>query len=446
MAGILANQTFRHLFAAHVVSLLGAGFITVALALLAYDLAGGNAGMVLGTALAIKMIAYVVVAPIASAFIARLPRRRVLVSMDVIRAGIVLALPFVDQIWQIYLLIFLLQSCSAVFTPTFQASIPDILPGEKDYTRALALSRIAYDLENLLSPLLAAALLTVMSFHWLFGGTALAFMISALLILSVRLPDPAPATDEPGIRNRITRGLRIYLNTPRLRGLLALNLAIAAAGAMVIVNTVVFVRDLLDRTDVDVAIAFAVFGAGSMLAALFLPRVLRHLDDRKVMLPASAWLAICLIVLAIWNLGERDQYDWTVLLMAWFVLGIGYSALLTPAGRLLRRSAQAPDRPAVYAAQFALSHACWLITYPLAGWLGAVAGMNSMLLILGALAAFSTLAAAKLWPAPDPGIIEHIHDNLPPDHTHLQDSDLAPGGRRHAHHFTIDAYHQKWPE
>jgi hypothetical protein len=34
-----------------------------------------------------------------------------------------LILPFVDQIWQVYVLVFVLQSCSAAFTPTFQATI-----------------------------------------------------------------------------------------------------------------------------------------------------------------------------------------------------------------------------------------------------------------------------------------------------------------------------------
>jgi hypothetical protein len=34
------------------------------------------------------------------------------------------------------------------------------------------LSRLAYDLESVISPMLAAALLTVMSFHNLFAGTA----------------------------------------------------------------------------------------------------------------------------------------------------------------------------------------------------------------------------------------------------------------------------------
>jgi MFS family permease len=101
------------------------------------------------------MIAYIGVAPIASAFAERLPRKQVLVGLDVIRALTALCLPFVTQIWQIYILIFILQSASAAFTPTFQAMIPDVLPEEKDYTNALSLSRLAYDLENIISPMLA---------------------------------------------------------------------------------------------------------------------------------------------------------------------------------------------------------------------------------------------------------------------------------------------------
>ncbi len=53
----LRNRTYRHLFAAQVISLLGTGLMTVALGLLAFDLAGAEAGAVLGTALAIKMVA-----------------------------------------------------------------------------------------------------------------------------------------------------------------------------------------------------------------------------------------------------------------------------------------------------------------------------------------------------------------------------------------------------
>lgn len=105
MLSVLKNRTYRHLFAAQVVALIGTGLATVALGLLAFDLAGANAGTVLGTALAIKMVAYIGVAPVASAFAERVPRKAMLVSLDLIRAFVALSLPFVTQIWQVYILI-----------------------------------------------------------------------------------------------------------------------------------------------------------------------------------------------------------------------------------------------------------------------------------------------------------------------------------------------------
>src|SRR5665648_218625 len=163
MLAPLKNSVYRHLFAAQIISLLGTGLTTVALALLTYDLAGDKAGIVLGTALAIKMVAYVSIAPIVGGLATSLSRKKVLVALDIIRAGFVLCLPFVEEIWQIYLIIFLMQSCSAGFTPMFQATILDIIPDEKTYTKALSLSRLAYDLESLVSPMLAAVALMFMS-------------------------------------------------------------------------------------------------------------------------------------------------------------------------------------------------------------------------------------------------------------------------------------------
>ena len=137
MLVVLRNRAYRRLFTAQAVALAGTGLATVALALLAYDIAGPRAGAVLGTALAIKMVAYVTVAPLTGALADRIPRRALMVATDLTRAGVALALPFVTQIWEIYLTVFLLQAASAAFTPTFQATIPGVLPRERDYTQAL---------------------------------------------------------------------------------------------------------------------------------------------------------------------------------------------------------------------------------------------------------------------------------------------------------------------
>ncbi len=433
------NRTYGRLFLAQVIALVGTGLLTVALGLLAYELAGGNAGQVLGTALAVKMIAYVGVAPIAGAVAGMLPRRTMLIALDLVRAVIALFLPFVDQVWQIYALIFILQSASAAFTPTFQATIPDILPNENDYTKALSLSRLAYDLETLLSPVLAAALLTVMSFHSLFAGTALGFMLSAAFVWSIVLPQPKPS-QMSSFLNRLTSGVRIYLATPRLRGLLALNLAAAAGAAIVFVNTIVIVRVTLALGDREVALTLAAFGAGSMAAAFALPRILDHLTDRTVMLIGAGVMIPPLLAAAsaLWRM--EGNAAWYVILTTWPILGAGYAAVVTPSGRLLRRSAHDADRPALFAAQFALSHVCWLITYPLAGWLGAKAGLPTTLVVHAALCGFAALLALRLWPAADPEVLEHSHPDLPEAHPHVQTS-----GVRHAHAFIIDPLHRHWP-
>ncbi|MDO6485036.1 MFS transporter [Shimia thalassica] len=432
MLSVLKNRTYRHLFLAQAVALTGTGLATVALGLLAYDLAGEQAGLVLGIALTIKMVAYVLIAPIASALIVNLNRRAVLVALDLIRASVLLILPFVTEIWQIYVLIFVLQSASAGFTPTFQATIPDILTDEEDYTKALSLSRLAMDAESLLSPVFAAALLTWMSFDNLFWGTALGFTASALLVISVALPSAHPSKTR-GFYERTTRGLKIYLKTPRLRGLLALNWTISAVVSLVFVNTVVIVKTDLGRADAALAIALAGFGAGSMLASLLIPRLLHVLSDRTTMICGGAFATAALG--AIPFVGTLDL---RLLVAGWFCIGFAYSLVLTPAGRVLARSAHPEDRPAVFAAQFTLSHACWLIFYPLTGWLLLVFGTSTAMCVQSALGFFGVIAALKIWPRNSSAPIPHAHRDLPSDHTHLA------GHKNHVHSIIIDDLHPRF--
>ncbi|MEM8662733.1 MAG: MFS transporter [Pseudomonadota bacterium] len=451
MLRVLRHKTYRHLFTAQVMSLIGTGLTTVALALLAYDLAPDNAGAVLGTALALKMVAYVVIAPLAGAFAHRFARRTFLVALDLVRAGLVVFLPFVTEVWQIYVLVFLFQSFSAAFTPTFQATIPDILPDEDDYTAALSLSRLAYDLEMLLSPLLAGALLTVISFHALFFGTTLGFLLSAAFVVTVALPPAAIADSAASVRSRLTRGIRIYLATPRLRGLLAFSAALAAGTAMVIVNTVVYVREVQGGSDRDVALFLAVFGLGSMLAAIVLPRLLHRISARTAMTLGGALTGIAALAAA------AIPPMWASLAL-WGMLGVGASLIQTPGGLLLRRSAHPEDRPAVFSAQFALSHACWLVAYPLAGWGGAALGLSTLFILTAIIVVAGIVLALSAWPAHDPEVLEHEHGafehahGTPHDALHGEIATVSADGRahrhravRHAHAFVIDDHHPVWP-
>ncbi|MFA4892318.1 MFS transporter [Brevundimonas sp.] len=433
----LRHAGYRHLFIAQVSALLGTGMATVALGLLAYDLAGASAGQILGAALAIKMIAYIGVAPFASALSARLPRKVLLVSLDVVRAGVAAALPFVGEAWQVYALMTVLYVASAAFTPAFQAMIPDLLPDEGEYTKALSLSRLAADLESVASPVLAALLLAVMSYSNLFAGTAVGFVVSALFVVTAVLPKLGKAAQKPFLQ-RLTGGMRLFALTPRLRGLLAISLATAAGGAMVFVNTVVLVQSRFGLSGQATAWALAAFGGGSMTAAVFLPRLLGRLTDRSAMVLGAATMTGVLLA------GTWLAVSYVALLALWVIMGFGYSLTITPAGRALRRSSNAGDRPALFAAQFALSHACWLIAYPVAGLVSAAVDPGAAFLVLAGLCATGTVLGLLIWPAHDPENLPHSHGDMPADDPHRREG-RGEDDAAHAHPFVIDERHDRWP-
>lgn len=118
-----------------------------------------------------------------------------------------------------------------------------------------------------------------------------------------------------------------------------------------------------------VSLTLGAYGAGSMAAALLLPRTLRRLSDRAAMLPGAFVLQLILAAVAVATAIGPSGCSWAALLASWAAIGATCSAVLTPGGRFVRLSACDADLPAAFAAQFSLSHSCRLLTYPLADWL-----------------------------------------------------------------------------
>jgi len=430
MCALPASRSYRRLLAAQVIALVGTGLATVALGLLAYDLAGARAGEVLGTALAIKMVAYVGVSPLVGALAERIPRRRLMVGADLVRMLVVAGLPLVDSVWQVYALIAVLQAASATFTPVFQSVLPDVLPAEREYTAALSASQIAVALENIASPLLAAAALLVVGPSTLFLGTALAFVGSALLVAGTRVP-PAAASPRARFADRLGAGVRIMVHTPRLRTVLAVNLVVASAGAITLVSTVNVVRDVLGGSESAVALLLAVSGVGTAAAALLTPVWLSRWSERRVLLAGAVVAVAAVLAAVLLSLVPSGLLAGAV----WLLVGAGTGTILVPIGRVLRSASAPADRPALFAAQFSLSHACWLLTYPLTGWLGVAAGFTVTWALLGVLAVAAALTARACWPAGATTVLRHAHDET---------TAHGPSGV-HVHHVVIDARHTRWP-
>jgi hypothetical protein len=423
MLSTLRHPVFRRLLASHIVALLGTGLATIALGLVAFDLAGSASGSVLGTILAIKMLCFMFVAPVAAALLVKVPTRYVLVGSDLVRAAVAVLLPFVDSIWHIYGLIILLYIASAVFTPTFQATIPRVVTDQREYGYALALSRLAYDLEALLSPTLTAVLLILIPAHQLFFGTALGFIGSAVLIASLVLPRAlaAEVSDLP-FRTRLTLGSKLLFSTAALRGVFALQLTIAGAGSFAMVQTVAVVRGPLGADEAAVALILGSMGAGSICGALSSPRLVAALGTRNVLLGAAVLLSVPPFGVPL-VLSVREAPAAMVFLgILWFVLGVGYSGVLTPIGQVIRATVAEPHLPAVFAAQFSLAHGWWLICYPVAGWLGALVSLEAAAVVMGCISVLATISAAILWRRGDTGGDSSIDERMEPNVLRVKDA------------------------
>jgi len=269
------NRDFRYLFAAQIVSLLGSGVTTVGLALFAYQLTGGaSATAVIGYALTLRILAFLLFSQPAGVIADRVSRKKILIAADLIRFGLLALFPFITTVWQIYLLIFLINAVTAFFTPTFEASIPEVV-GSEQYVKALSLSRVAVDVEAVAAPALAGLLVAFLDLRWVFWFDSLTYLVSALLVAAVIIPQVGKVITVLSWRvffSEITHGTRVLLREPSLRQALTLSIAEATAGAAAIVATVVYVRDVLGRGETAFALMMVMLGLGSALAALALGR------------------------------------------------------------------------------------------------------------------------------------------------------------------------------
>lgn len=394
----LRHRVFRRLFAAHVVALLGTGLSTIAIGFLVFDISGGQAAAVLGTLLAIKMFTFLLIGPLAPAIARRVGVKRLLVLTDIARASVAILLPFVDNVAVAYALIFVLQAASALFTPTFQATIPRVVTDERQYTGALALSRLAYDLEALASPTIASMILVFAPSTALFLGTGVGFLGSAMLILSAALPKTiAGEAEGEAVRSEITRGTRLMISVPQLRGILTLHLALASVGAIAMVLTVPLVLGELDGSEAQAAGVLAAYGVGSLVSAALMPTILARIPPRPYMLTGLFVMAAAM--LCVWPVlsMQPGQQALPWLWAIWFVAGLGNSAVLAPMGRVIRDAVPEADLPHVFAAQFSLAHGWWLLSYPVAGWGATFIGFGPITLALAAFALLALAVAARVW-------------------------------------------------
>ncbi len=402
------NRNYLYLFAAQIISLLGSGVTTVGLALFAYRLTGGaSASAVIGNALMLRILAFLLVSQPAGVIADRVSRKKVLIAADVVRFALLTVFPFITTVWQIYALIFLINAVTAFFTPTFEASIPEVV-GNQHYVKALSLSRVAVDVEAVAAPAVAGLLLARFGLQWAFWFDALTYLVSAVLLAFTAMPyveKVAAPLSRRIFLDELQTGTRVLLREPSLRQALVLSIAEATAGAAAIVATVAYVRDVLGRGDTAYALTMAVLGLGSTASAILLGRATgryeqsaraksdlhgrRHTWAQRALVAGGLTLGAVLLPGAL-------APPLFVFALLWFFNGAGQALIAIPSSTLLAEHTHERERGRAYAAHFALTHACWLVTYPAIGHAAVQFGTPVTFTVAGAICVLITALAAAL--------------------------------------------------
>lgn len=422
----LRNPVFARLYAAQTTSLLGDALTWVGLALLAFELAGEKSAIVLSTAFTLRVTAFVLLSPLAGAIADRFDRKRIMVITHLARMLIVGLLPFVTAVWQIYVLIFALNIFNAFFTPTYKATIP-LVTGENDYSHAIALSSATYQLLAVLGPGLAGAVAAFIGARQVFFLDAFSFVVAAVLIFTLPGQLRVNSSQQP---NRTTgrTWLDIKEGTTRLfadssiRYALAMELVASIVGAQILVNTVGYVQGTLKLGNVEYGWVMAAFGIGATLSAVVVGALNRRLRRTTFVLIGATLITVALL--------PASKAGLPLLMILWAIAGAGQTMVDLPTQTLIADRIPTTAQGRVYGAHFAWSHFWWVISYPLAGWLGSQCAENEF--FYGSLVGLGMLLIVQLTLSPKADENEHLHESFWHDHEHIHDDH-----HQHDHHAGI---------
>lgn len=128
---LISNKAYRFLFAGGIVNGIGDRFSQVAVLTLLLNLT--SSGIVVGAALAIRIVPYLLFSSVGGWLSDRFSRKKIMIITDLIRVNIALLFLFVNDandIWIVYSALFLLAVGEAIYQPTRKSLIPRLVKKE----------------------------------------------------------------------------------------------------------------------------------------------------------------------------------------------------------------------------------------------------------------------------------------------------------------------------
>ena len=278
MKALLRRAGFRDLLIGQGVSALGDWMGTIALLVLVNEITHSSTAV--GGILVLRLLPAALAGPLTARAVQRWDRRRTMMSMDILRLGMVAALPVVRGLWWIYLWAFFIEVAGLVFLPARDASVPELV-GDDDLPLAnglvLGSSYGTIPLGAALFALVAAlpfadhGTVAGRPYALVFWVDALTYLVSFSMIARIAELDEGPA--HVHVAGEAEANFRDAFRIPLVRGVIP-GAGVVAMGLGTLFSLgIVFIRDVLDATDAQFGVLIALFGVGAA-AGLGLLRLL----------------------------------------------------------------------------------------------------------------------------------------------------------------------------
>ena len=127
---LLTHPGFSRLLAAMTVSSLGdwVGFVAVTSLVTALSGTAATAGLAVGGVMTARMLPAILFGPFAGALVDRFDRKQIMIAADVARGALYATMAFVHRLGLIFLLSFVIECFSLLWTPARDASLPNLVP------------------------------------------------------------------------------------------------------------------------------------------------------------------------------------------------------------------------------------------------------------------------------------------------------------------------------
>lgn len=327
----LRNREFRGLFSATTLSLIGDRVAAVALAIVVYDRSGSP--LLSALVFVCLFLPYLFAAPLA-AFGDRFPRRTLMVSADVLRAGLVavMAVPGLP-LGIIYVLLLAVTAAEPMFEGSRSAITVEVFENGPTYVAASSLNAVSFQALQIGSSLLGGALVAVATVRGVLMLDAVTFLVSAALIrrfVSARPPaymtgsDADPGGSTPRLRDSVRAGAWAILRDRMLRSCLLYIIVIASVSMAAESLCVAQAREL-GHGDVATGWLAAAMPVGGCLGTVLFGRLLTGGRARAALLPSGAASMLALVLT-----GYHPTLPTVFTLWALSGVGLGTINLLMP--------------------------------------------------------------------------------------------------------------------